>query len=112
MIASATTNPATGPAPNGTAASEMSNLISDLEEVLSKAGHVVDLDVTKLRDGLRQKIALAKSGLSAGGRRITEAAGAAATATDEYVHRSPWQAVGIAAVAGAALGYFLARRQE
>jgi ElaB/YqjD/DUF883 family membrane-anchored ribosome-binding protein len=97
-------------ASNGATQSEMCNLISDIEEVLGKAAHIVDLDVTKLREGLRQKIAMAKSGLSEGGRRITEVAGTAASATDAYVHRSPWQAVGIAAIAGAAVGFLVARR--
>lgn len=103
---------AMGPAPNGTAPSEMSNLIADIEEVLARAGHIVDLDVTRLRDSLREKLAIAKSGLAEGGRRVSAAARTAANATDEYVHHSPWQAVGIAAVTGAAVGFLLGRRQS
>ena len=34
----------------------------------------------------------------------------AAKATDEYVHDNPWQAVGIAAVAGVVLGLLISRR--
>lgn len=90
--------------------SEIGNLIADIEEVLGKAAHIVDLDVSKLRDSLRHKLAIAKAGLSEGKRKITQAAGSAATATDDYVHARPWQAMGIAAVAGAAVGYLLARR--
>ena len=110
MNASATMNQTTGPAPNGAPASEMSKLVADIEEVLARAGHVVDVDVTSLRDSLRQKLAAAKSGLLAGGRRISAATSTAATATDDYVRGSPWQAVGIAALAGAAVGFLLARR--
>jgi ElaB/YqjD/DUF883 family membrane-anchored ribosome-binding protein len=107
---SATMNEATGPAPNGANTSEMTKLIADIEEVLGKASHLMDLDVSKLRASLLQKIAAAKSGVSAGGRRIAETASSAASATDGYVRSSPWQAVGIAAIAGATVGYLLARR--
>jgi ElaB/YqjD/DUF883 family membrane-anchored ribosome-binding protein len=34
----------------------------------------------------------------------------AARATDEYVHEHPWGAVGIAALAGLAIGVLIARR--
>ena len=43
--------------PNGAAPSEIGNLIADIEEVLGRASHIVDLDVSKLRDSLRQKLA-------------------------------------------------------
>jgi ElaB/YqjD/DUF883 family membrane-anchored ribosome-binding protein len=95
---------------NGATHSEISNLIADIEEVLGKAAHVVDVDVSKLRDSLRHKLAAAKAGLTEGGRKLTRAASSTATATDDYVHASPWQAMGIAAVAGVAVGYLLARR--
>jgi ElaB/YqjD/DUF883 family membrane-anchored ribosome-binding protein len=103
-------NEATGPARNGAAPSEMSKLIADVEEVLARAGHVVDLDVAKLRASLFQKLGMAKSGLMEGGRKMADATRTAATATDAYVHRSPWQSIGVAAVAGFAAGYLLARR--
>jgi ElaB/YqjD/DUF883 family membrane-anchored ribosome-binding protein len=41
---------------------------------------------------------------------ICETAGKAAGATDDYVHGSPWTAIGVAALAGVAVGYLLARR--
>jgi ElaB/YqjD/DUF883 family membrane-anchored ribosome-binding protein len=110
MNASVKTNESANAGTNGAAPSEISNLIADIEEVLGRAAHVVDLDVTRLRETLNQKLAAAKSGLSEGGRRIAEAARTAAGTTDAYVHRSPWQAIGIAAIAGAAAGYLLARR--
>jgi ElaB/YqjD/DUF883 family membrane-anchored ribosome-binding protein len=110
MNADTATNEATGPAPNGSAPSELKNLIADIEEVLARAGHVDDADVANLRETLRQKLAMAKAGLSAGGRRVSAAARSAASATDEYVHHSPWQSIGMAALAGAAVGFMLGRR--
>jgi ElaB/YqjD/DUF883 family membrane-anchored ribosome-binding protein len=105
------TNEEAAAAPPGAVHSEFNNLIADIEEVLAGAGHVVDLDVARLRDGLRQKLAAARTGIAEGGRRVSETARTAANATDEYVRRSPWQALGIAAVAGVALGYLLGRRR-
>ena len=110
MNAQATSMDSNATTANGAAPSEISNLIADIEEVLGKAAHVVDLDVAKLRDSLRHKLAAAKAGLSEGSRKIADAATSAANTTDGYVRGSPWQAMGIAAVAGVAVGYLLARR--
>jgi ElaB/YqjD/DUF883 family membrane-anchored ribosome-binding protein len=95
---------------NGNAPSELDNLIADIEEVLGRSASAMDVDVGRLRDSLRHKLATAKAGIAEGGRRITAAATSAATATDDYVRQSPWQAVGFAAAAGAAIGFLLARR--
>ncbi len=77
MTSSATMNPATGPDSKAVPTSGTARLIADIEEVLAGAGSVADLDVAKLRDSLRQKIAMAKTGLATGGRRITATAGKA-----------------------------------
>lgn len=110
MTTQAKTSDSTMPSSNGARHSEVSNLIADIEDVLGRAAHVADVDVSKLRDSLRHKLDAAKAGLSKGGRTITKAASATANAADDYVHSSPWQAMGIAAVAGVAVGYLLARR--
>jgi ElaB/YqjD/DUF883 family membrane-anchored ribosome-binding protein len=110
MNANPSISEAAGPAPNGSAPSELKNLIADIEDLLAKASHIDDADVANLRDTLRQKLASARAGLSAGGQRIADTARSAASATDGYVHRSPWQAIGIAAAAGAVMGFVLARR--
>lgn len=104
------TNEATAQAPNGAGSSELHNLIADIQAVLARADQVADFDVTKLGERLRQKLTMATSGIVDGGRRAAEAARTAASATDDYVHHSPWQAICVAAVAGAAVGYLLAKR--
>jgi len=47
---------------------------------------------------------------TAGAQRVSDTALQAARATDSYVRRSPWQAVAVAALAGAAVGYMISRR--
>ena len=93
-----------------TASSELGNLIADVEDLLQKVAHVADVDVARLRESVQGKIATAKDTLAAGGKRISETAREAAGATDKYVRRSPWQAVGLAALAGAAVAYVFSRR--
>ena len=93
-----------------TAATELNGLILDIEDLLTKVAHVADEDVTRLRSGIQARIDSARHTLATGSRRISESARQAAGATDQYVRRSPWQAVGVAAVAGAALAYLFSRR--
>jgi ElaB/YqjD/DUF883 family membrane-anchored ribosome-binding protein len=93
-----------------TASAELGNLISDVEDLVKKVGHVSDVDVAQLRERLKEKLDTAKETLAEGGRRITETARDAAGATDDYVRSSPWQALGIAALAGVAVGFILSRR--
>lgn len=95
---------------NGESSSEVSRLIADVEELLTKVAHVADQDVTTLRERLRQKISAARESVSTGTRRAGRMASTATTSTDEYVHQSPWQSIGIAALVGATVGYLLARR--
>lgn len=93
-----------------TASSELASLIADVEDLLQRVAHVADVDVARLRESVQGKIATAKDTLAAGGKRISDTTREAAGATDKYVRRSPWQAVGLAALAGAAVGYLFSRR--
>jgi ElaB/YqjD/DUF883 family membrane-anchored ribosome-binding protein len=89
-----------------TASFELRNLIGDVEDLIKRVANVSDADVAKLRARVEEKITSAKDTLKAG----TAAVSNAASATDDYVHESPWQSVGIAAIAGLAVGYLLGRR--
>lgn len=93
-----------------TASAELGNLISDVEDLVKKVGNVSDVEVAQLRERLKEKLDTAKETLAEGGRRITETARDAASATDDYVRSSPWQALGFAALAGVAVGFILSRR--
>lgn len=93
-----------------TTASELGNLIADVEDLLKKVTNVSDVDIAQLRARLEQKIEVAKETLATSGRQVAQTAKDAAKATDDYVRKSPWQSVGIAALIGAALGYAFSRR--
>jgi ElaB/YqjD/DUF883 family membrane-anchored ribosome-binding protein len=93
-----------------TTSSELSNLIADVEDLLGKVANVADVDIAKLSQRLQEKLGTAKETLAAGSKRISDTARQAADATDGYVRQSPWQAMGIAALAGALVGFLLARK--
>jgi ElaB/YqjD/DUF883 family membrane-anchored ribosome-binding protein len=94
----------------GIAASELRDLISDVEDLVKSVAHVSDADIARVRERVQDKIASVRETLGTSAESLRERAGAAMSATDDYVRGSPWQAVGIAAAAGAAMGFLLSRR--
>jgi len=88
-----------------TASSELSNLITDVEDLLKRVADAGDVDLEQLRARVEDKIEAAKETLAEGGMQVAKTARQVATATDEYVRKSPWQSVGIAVLTGAAIGY-------
>ena len=95
-----------GRRPAKTASFELRNLIGDVEDLIKRVANVSDADVAKLRARVEEKISSAKDTL----KSSTAAVRNAASATDDYVHDSPWQSIGMAALAGVMIGYLLGRR--
>ncbi|HEX2584075.1 MAG TPA: DUF883 family protein [Steroidobacteraceae bacterium] len=88
-----------------TASSELSNLITDVEDLLKRVANVGDVDLEQLRERVEDKIEAAKETLAEGGMQVAKTARQVASATDDYVRKSPWQSVGIAVLTGAVIGY-------
>lgn len=86
---------------------ELRNLIADVEALLGKVADVADIDITRLRHQLQEKLGSARDMLAAGSNHISKTARQAAGATDDYVRHSPWPAVGIAALAGVSVAAVL-----
>jgi ElaB/YqjD/DUF883 family membrane-anchored ribosome-binding protein len=103
-------NESVAPSIKRTAASEVQNLVADVEDLLKKVTNTSDADIARLRARVQDRVVSVKSSLAAGSQRLTETARIAASTTDDFVRRSPWQAVGIAALAGTVVGYLLSRR--
>jgi ElaB/YqjD/DUF883 family membrane-anchored ribosome-binding protein len=63
---------------------------------------------------LRERIAIrlrdAKERLADADAALRDRTKAAARATDDFVHERPWQAIGVAAALGLALGVLIGRR--
>lgn len=84
--------------------------ISDVEDVLSATTGEVGEKITRLRERLQKRLSSAKLRLAEAEERLVAKTKAAARATDNYVHESPWTSIGIAAGVGVVAGLLFGRR--
>jgi ElaB/YqjD/DUF883 family membrane-anchored ribosome-binding protein len=94
-----------------TASSELKNLIADVEDLVGRLGNLKDADMSRVRNKVENALAAAKESLASGTETARRQARKVAGTADDYVRESPWQAIGIAALAGVAVGFLLSRRQ-
>jgi ElaB/YqjD/DUF883 family membrane-anchored ribosome-binding protein len=104
----------TARAAKNAATDELKSFVSDVEEVVKRVADVSDADVARVRAKIQSVIDSARDGVTTSAAAMKRQAQDAARQTDEYVHESPWQAVGIgaalAAVIGVSIGYLASRR--
>ncbi len=85
-------------------------VVADAEELLRATASQAGEKVAAARERIQASLASAKVKLTEAERVLLEKTKQAAKVTDEYVHENPWQAVGIAAMAGLVLGILISRR--
>jgi ElaB/YqjD/DUF883 family membrane-anchored ribosome-binding protein len=85
-------------------------VVADAEELLRATASQAGEKVSAARERIQASLATAKVKLTEAERALLEKTKEAAKATDDYVRENPWQAVGIAAVAGLVLGILISRR--
>ena len=85
-------------------------VVADAEELLRATASQAGEKVSAARERIQASLATAKVKLTDAERVLLDKTKDAAKATDEYVHDNPWQAVGVAAVAGLVLGILISRR--
>ena len=90
--------------------SDIKSAISDAEEMLSATADQAGDKVARLRERIKTRLADAKVRLMDAEELLVAKTKAAARATDEYVHESPWTAVGVAAGVGLLVGLIIGRR--
>jgi ElaB/YqjD/DUF883 family membrane-anchored ribosome-binding protein len=93
-----------------TGGQEVNNLMTDVQDLLGRVAHVADPEIARLRTKVEQGMTAAKKVLLDGTDQVQRHAKNAISAGDGYVRDQPWQAVGIAAVAGLVVGFLAARR--
>jgi ElaB/YqjD/DUF883 family membrane-anchored ribosome-binding protein len=93
-----------------TASAEISSLIADVEDLVARIADLKDADVARVRNRVSKAVVAAKESLLDRTESLRRQAQRAATTADDYVHDSPWQAVGIAALVGAVVGILATRR--
>jgi len=92
------------------AAEEIRNLIADVEDLIARLADLNDADVASMRAKVMDTVAAAKETLADSAETLKRQAQRAMNGADDYVHASPWIAVGVAALVGALAGALVARR--
>lgn len=90
--------------------SDMKIVIADAEEILRATANQAGEKVGELRERITERLRDAKVRLADAEAALVDKTKAAARATDDFVHENPWQAVGVAAAVGLALGVLIGRR--
>lgn len=90
--------------------SDMKSVIADAEDMLQATVDQTGEKVATLRARIQERLRGARLRLVDAEAALRDKTRAAARATDNYVHESPWTAVGIAAGVGLLVGLVLARR--
>lgn len=90
--------------------SDMKSAIADAEDMLQATADQAGEKVASLRARIQERLKDTRQRLSEAEATLREKTRAAARATDNYVHESPWTAVGIAACVGLLVGLIAARR--
>ena len=85
-------------------------VVADAEELLRATASQAGEKVSAARERIQASLATAKVKLNDAERALLDKTKEAAKATDEYVRENPWQAVGVAALAGLVLGVLISRR--
>lgn len=88
-------------------ASQLQKFFDDVEDLLRQVSRMEDAEVSKLRSRVESSLNRVKTAARDGAQVAITSTRDAAKATDEYVHRKPWVAIGATAVVGLMLGALL-----
>jgi ElaB/YqjD/DUF883 family membrane-anchored ribosome-binding protein len=91
-------------------AKDFQALISDAEELMHVTADAVGEQAAAARARMQKSLTQARDRLSDDMESLTERGREAVSAADDYVHRRPWQVIGVTAVAAAVAGFFFSRR--
>ena len=89
---------------------DIKSVISEAEEMLGATADQAGEKMANLRARIQTRLKDAKVRLVEAEEVLLAKTKAAARATDDYVHESPWTAIGIAAGAGLLVGLLIGRR--
>jgi ElaB/YqjD/DUF883 family membrane-anchored ribosome-binding protein len=91
-------------------AADFQAVMSDVESLLAAGGAKAGDEADALRARIERRLETVKARVADAQHDAVVQARRAAQATDSFVHERPWQAMGIAAALGVALGVLIARR--
>lgn len=85
---------------------EWRDLIADVEDLIKQVGGLDDEGIARVRERVTASLDGIKARVADGAGRARDVAGT----LDDYVREHPWQALGVAAVAGLLFGLMLSSR--
>ena len=89
---------------------DLKAVVADAEELLRATKDAAGERVSAARARAEETVKRARAKLANLDDMVVGRAKDAAKTADEYVHENPWNAVGIAAIAGILVGILIARR--
>lgn len=89
---------------------EFDNIMSDLQDLIQRAGKLSGQELASVRQQMSEKLGVAKEKLQDIGDSASSAAHNGVANTEQLIKEHPLQAIGIAALAGLAIGALLSRR--
>lgn len=90
--------------------SEFKSLMADAEALIHATEDHADGTLGSIRSKALQTLSNAKESLSGIEGQLSDKAKLAASSADDFVHRKPWEAVGVAAGLGLLIGLLIHRR--
>jgi ElaB/YqjD/DUF883 family membrane-anchored ribosome-binding protein len=91
-------------------AADFRAVMDDIDALMTATTNKADGEARALRARIQEQLTGAKEKLLDAQHEAVQRAKDAAVATDDYVHAKPWQAIGVAAAVGLALGVLIGRR--
>ena len=89
---------------------DVQNVVSEAQELLKTVKDEGASQMDAVRNKMQAQYDAAREKFGEIQTTVSEGAKVAATSTDAYVRSNPWRAVGIAAAAGAIIGFLCSRR--
>jgi ElaB/YqjD/DUF883 family membrane-anchored ribosome-binding protein len=90
--------------------SDFRSVMEDVDSLMTATANKAEGDISALRARILDRLDGAKERVIDAQHEAVERAKKAATATDNFVHDHPWQAIGVAAAVGMAIGVLIGRR--
>jgi len=94
----------------GKMADDIKTVITDGRDLLKAAANASGAGMAVARDKFDEKLSNAKARLVDASRPAVDKARKTAAAANGYVHGNPWTVIGVAAAAGALIGFLAAKR--
>lgn len=91
-------------------AQDFKAVVNDVDELLRHAAQSGSQSYSDARARLEQSLQTARRELASAETAVLDGARQAARSADEYVHRHPWESMGIGAAVGLLIGMLIARR--